>query len=140
MSLVKVAKNFISIFFLQAINYLLPIVILPYLIKVVGMAKFVLSNYVLTLFITLKILIDFGYNISGVKSIAENKANTQQLSIIFSRIFFSKLFLLLLAIIIICISVAFIPIFHQNIGLIFFSGSNRSIFNANLVLSSFRKN
>jgi PST family polysaccharide transporter len=59
MAFAKVAKNFLSISLLQAINYLLPIIILPYLVKVVGVANFGISNYILTLFITIKILIDY---------------------------------------------------------------------------------
>lgn len=97
MAFAKVVKNFLSISLIQAINYLIPLFILPYLVKVVGIANFGISNYVLSLFIALKVIIDYGYNISGVKDIAEAKQKNSSISIIFSKVFFSKLYLLLIA-------------------------------------------
>lgn len=121
MAFAKVAKNFLSISLLQAINYLLPIIILPHLVKVVGLANYGISNYVLTVFITIKILVDYGYNISGVKAIAECKNDSSQLNKIFSKIFFAKLYLLFIATSILFFVVLLIPIFYKNNLLILFS-------------------
>jgi PST family polysaccharide transporter len=121
MAFAKVAKNFLSISLLQAINYLLPIIILPYLVKVVGVANFGISNYILTLFITIKILIDYGYNISGVKSVAEFKHDPAKLNSIFSNIFFTKLYLLVIASILLFIAIAVIPTLNKHSTFILFS-------------------
>jgi polysaccharide transporter, PST family len=121
MAFAKVAKNFLSISLLQAINYLLPLIILPYLVKVVGVANFGISNYILTLFITIKILIDYGYNISGVKSIAEFKHHGKKLDRIFSNIFFTKLYLLFIVCTLLVIAVATIPSLNKHSTFILFS-------------------
>lgn len=121
MAFAKVAKNFLSISLLQAINYLLPIIILPYLVKVVGLANYGISNYILTVFITIKILVDYGYNISGVKAIAECKNDNTQLNRIFSKIFFTKLYLLFIATIVLFFAVLLIPALYKNNLLILFS-------------------
>lgn len=121
MAFIKVAKNFFSISLLQAINYLIPLFILPYLIEVVGVANFGISNYILTVFITIKILVDYGYNISGVKAIAEFKHDAKQLNAIFSKIFFTKLYLLFIASIFLIIIVVSVPALYKQSTLLLFS-------------------
>lgn len=121
MSFIKVVKNFFSISLIQAINYLVPLVILPYLVKVVGVANFGITNYVLTLFITIKILIDYGYNISGVKEISESKNFQEKLNAIFSKIFFTKLYILLLIFMVLLLTVLCIPSFKNHFYLLLFS-------------------
>ena len=106
---------------LQAINYLIPLFILPYLIEVVGVANFGISNYILTVFITIKILVDYGYNISGVKAIAEFKHDAKQLNAIFSKIFFTKLYLLFIASIFLIIIVVSVPALYKQSTLLLFS-------------------
>ncbi len=121
MAFAKVAKNFFSISLLQGINYLIPLFILPYLIKVVGVANFGISNYILTVFITIKILVDYGYNISGVKAIAEFKQDAKQLNTIFSKIFFTKLYLLFIASVLLIIVVLIVPMLYKQSTLLLLS-------------------
>ena len=117
----KIVKNFLSISLLQAINYLIPLFILPYLVKVVGIANFGISNYILTIFIVFKIFIDYGYNISGVKDVSECKNQPDKLNIIFSKIFFTKIYLLLISLIILLIAILLIPILNKISTILLFS-------------------
>ena len=113
MTFFKVVKNFLSISLIQGINYLVPLFILPYLVKVVGIANFGISNYVLSLFIALKVIIDYGYNISGVKDIAEAKQKNSPINSIFSKVFFSKIYLLAIAFFLVVVACLAIPIARE---------------------------
>jgi len=105
----SVLKNFFSLSALQAINYITPIIVLPLVIKNIGIDKFGACNYVLGLFIFFKVTIDYGYNLSGVKQITENKNNPLKINLIFSKIFFLKIYLLLFSFILLLVFTYSLP-------------------------------
>ena len=59
-----VAQNFLSLFFLQGANYILPLLVLPYLVRVLGAEKFGLVMFAQSLAVFLNVLVDFGFNIT----------------------------------------------------------------------------
>ena len=65
-----VLKNFLSLTTLQTINYLLPLVILPYLTRVIGMDKFGLIAFAQSLVQYFMILTDYGFSLSATKEIS----------------------------------------------------------------------
>ncbi len=65
-----VMKNVASLSTLQAITYLLPIIILPYLFRVIGPEKFGLIAFAQAFVQYFMILTDYGFNISATKEIS----------------------------------------------------------------------
>ena len=65
-----VLKNFASLSVLQAITYLLPILILPYLFRMIGPAKFGLIAFAQAFVQYFMILTDYGFSISATKEIS----------------------------------------------------------------------
>ena len=64
-----VAQNFLSLVLLQGANYILPLLILPYLVRVLGAEKFGLVMFAQSFAIFLTVFVDFGFNISGTREI-----------------------------------------------------------------------
>lgn len=75
----------------QVINYILPLITYPFLIRKIGLARFGEVQFVLTAMMFLNILIDYGFNYRAPKEVAILKKNPQELSCLVSRIIFFKL-------------------------------------------------
>ena len=90
---ITVLKNTASLTVLQATNYLLPLVTLPYLSRVLGPDKFGLVFFAQMFINYFMILTDYGFNQIGVRQIAQNNTNNRKLSLIVSSIFNLRAFL-----------------------------------------------
>lgn len=89
----KVYENFIALILLQGSNYLIPILILPYLIRVLGAEKFGVIVFAQAFINYLVILTDYGFNFSATREISLNREDVHKVSQIFSQVFITRLFL-----------------------------------------------
>lgn len=118
MEIRKVFSSVFSYTLYQAFNYITPVLLMPFIIKTVGIENFGISNYILSCFIVLKIIADFGYNISAIKLIVEAGENEQQRNVIFSRIFFTKVYLLILLFLLVLLFTSLNSKSHYNSAVI----------------------
>jgi len=109
-----VASNYFSLLLLQAANYLLPLLILPFLVRVLGTDKFGLVMFAQSLAVFLTVFVDFGFNLSGTREISLARDNKKELSQIFSAIMIVKLLLIFIAFSILYIVVNFFTRFSLD--------------------------
>lgn len=116
-------KNFIALTLLQATNFILPLVTLPYIIKVIGAENFGILNIAQALATYLVVFTDYGFNLSATRDVSINRDNTEALSEISSVVFATKLILCLIGFIILSLLILAIPKFRAESVLFFFSFS-----------------
>lgn len=92
----KVFSEFFYLALFQASNYVLPLLTFPYLIRVLGLGTFGEYTIIQTVLTYFLILVDFGFNITGVKNISQAKSIEEQ-SRIFNSIMASKVLLIILS-------------------------------------------
>lgn len=95
---------------LQGLNFIAPILVLPYLMVVLGAEKFGYISFALAVCQYLMVLVDFGFYLSTTKRIALVKEDKEALNRIFSATFYCKMGLLALSFLIL-VAVASIPKF-----------------------------
>lgn len=95
--------NFISLLLLQGVNYILPLITVPYLFRVLSVEKYGLVNFSAAFIQYFIVFTDFGYNLSATKLIAETRNDVSEQSRVFNRVMFSKLLLLLIGFIVLVI-------------------------------------
>lgn len=109
-----VINNLISLIVLQGLNYLLPLITIPYLTRVLGPTNYGVIIFATSTILYFQILTDYGFNLSATRNISVNKENKHKISEIFSSVMIIKLMLLFLSFIIILFIIRFIPLFSEN--------------------------
>jgi len=112
-------SNFLSLSVLQALNMLLPLFTLPYLVRVLGIENFGLINFAVANIMYFNILVSFGFELSATREISLHQNNPEKLSEIFSSVMIIKFFLALISFIVLTIVILSINIFSQHAWLYF---------------------
>ncbi|WMI68929.1 oligosaccharide flippase family protein [Mangrovimonas sp. YM274] len=92
-----ITQNFVSLFLLQGANYILPLLILPFLVRILGAEKFGLIMFAQSLVSFLNVFVDFGFNISGTREISIARNQKQKVGEIFIAIMLIKFCLVVIS-------------------------------------------
>jgi polysaccharide transporter, PST family len=109
-----VIKNALALYAVTFINYLLPLVTIPYLARVLGPQKLGIVLLAQTLGIWLSLIIEYGFGFSAARDIAQKNMDQGELSVIVSGVLGAKACLSLIAFILTFLLIWFIPIFHSD--------------------------
>ncbi|MDD5255434.1 MAG: flippase [Candidatus Omnitrophica bacterium] len=109
-----VISNVTSLSVLQAITYLLPVVILPYLFRVLGPDKFGLIAFAQAFIQYFIILTDYGFSITATKEISLCLNEHKKVCDAFSSILTAKIALAFVSLLVLCAAVYFIPRFRDD--------------------------
>jgi polysaccharide transporter, PST family len=110
----RVVGNAVSVMAVQAGSYLLPLINIPYLLRVIGPEHFGLiafSQAVMAYFVTLN---DYGFNLSATRELAVRRDDPVLRSELYSAVVAIKFGLCLLSFFILCILIRFVPRFHHD--------------------------
>jgi PST family polysaccharide transporter len=109
-----VLENFFSLSGLQGINYILPLLFLPYLIRVVGPEKFGLIAFAQAFVQYFMIFTDYGFSLSATKEISLFREKHEKICSIFSAVMIVKIALSIVSFLILALILRFVPKFHKD--------------------------
>lgn len=99
----RLLSNFLSLSVLQAFTYVLPLITLPYLVRVLGVDKFGLVIFAQSFIIFFNVLVDFGFDLSATREVSIHRDDKKKLTEIFSSVMIIKFILLWVSFIILSI-------------------------------------
>jgi PST family polysaccharide transporter len=108
------AENFVSLSLLKLIGYIFPLITLPYLARVIGIDSFGEIAFASSIVIYFETIIDFGFSYTATRDVAKSRNDINEISRIFSIVFFSKLLLLGISFLIFLLLIFFIPFLFQR--------------------------
>lgn len=82
----KIFENVSALFVLQIANYVLPLITLPYLVRVLGTANFGILAFSAAFIQYFVVITDYGFNLSATRDVSINRDNRVELSKIFSNV------------------------------------------------------
>lgn len=109
-----VLENTLSLSLMQGLNYLLPIVILPYLIRVIGADKFGLIAFAQAFVQYFMILTDYGSSVWATREISLYSGQKEKVSAIFSSVIIIKVILTALSFLIFFLVIESVPKFKSD--------------------------
>lgn len=109
-----VLENFFSLSTLQGINYILPILFLPYLIRVLGPEKFGLLAFAQAFVQYFLIFTDYGFSLTATREIALCQDKKDKVCQIFSSVLTVKIILAGISLLILALILKFVPKFSND--------------------------
>ncbi|MDE3059268.1 MAG: flippase [Bacteroidota bacterium] len=93
----QILKNIFSVGGVQMANYLLPLLTLPYIVRIVGPEKYGRINFAAALIGYFTLFINYGFDLTATREIAQKRDDIVALSKIFWNIIAAKVFLFVMA-------------------------------------------
>lgn len=108
------AGNILSLYLLQGLNYLVPLAVLPYLVRVLGMDRYGLIAFAQSFAQYFSVLTDYGFNYSATRSIAQSRDDAEAVSRHFCSVFVIKVALMGLGALILFLVLSGVARFHRD--------------------------
>lgn len=110
----RVISNFISLASVQGLNFILPLITLPYLLQVVGPGKFGLISFAQAFVQYFILFTDYGFNLVATKEIALNREDKHKTAVIFSTVMLVRTILLIISFLILSLVILLVPKFQSD--------------------------
>lgn len=105
----RLIVNLASLFSLKGIDVLVPLLVAPYLIRVVGLEKFGLIAFSLSFSAYFSAVINYGFNITATRDISRLRNDLKQVSLIYNRVLISIGFLAISSGLIFAFLISYVP-------------------------------
>jgi len=119
----KVLKNVGYLGFVQILNYVFPLITVPYVSRIIGPESFGIINYATAFMSYFIMLIGYGFDLTGTRRIARNPNDTFLRDKVYSDILNARLVLFFISFLFFLIAIIFVEHLKQNLtftSLLFF--------------------
>jgi len=107
------ARNFVSMALLQAGNFLVPILTLPYLSRTLGVTGFGIYSFSLAVMAALGVIVEWGFPLNATANVAKHRDNAELLVSLLNSTVAAKLILVLSCAAVLVILCSFAPPFYN---------------------------
>lgn len=110
----RLLENVVSLAILQGARYVVPLITLPYLVRVLGTENFGLLAFAQAFVQYASVLTDYSFNLTATRHIAIHREDARKTSEIFSTVMAIRLGLLVLSFIVMALVVFLVPRFRVD--------------------------
>lgn len=113
----RFAVNVASLFSLHAANMLLPLLTVPYVVRIIGPERLGLLNFSQAFVAYFTLLINYGFDMAAVRAIAANRTDKATVNRVFSEVVVGKALLWIISAVIFGVITSYVPDFREHIWL-----------------------
>lgn len=106
--------NIFSLFAVQGVTYIVPLITLPYLVRVLGASNYGVYGFSLAITQYLILITDYGFNLTATRKIAMEQNDKSKVSAIFWSVTFCKFILLLISLVLVFVLSQYIDLLQGN--------------------------
>ncbi|MHC5310083.1 oligosaccharide flippase family protein [Myroides sp. LJL116] len=110
-------ENFVALSSLQFVGMVLPLLTLPYVLRVIGFEKYGVIVFAASLIAYFQSLTDYSFRITAVRDVAIFRNSPKKLNVIYSKVLIVKSIFLILSLLIIATVVLLTKSFHEYKGI-----------------------
>ncbi|EKK5522564.1 oligosaccharide flippase family protein, partial [Enterobacter hormaechei] len=114
-------SNIFSLASLQALNYLLPILILPFLVRSIGIGNIGVISTAFAISIYFQMFGEYGFNLTATKEVARQRDDITYINKLFSAVLYIKIIFLLIGFLIYICVVELIPEYSHSFLIFLFT-------------------
>ncbi len=107
-------SNFLSLSILQGANFILPLLAVPYLIRVLGIELYGLLAFAMAMIMYLMILSDYGFDLTATREISIHRESKDKVTEIFSAVMMIKFLLMLLGLLVLTLVIFSFDRFRED--------------------------
>ena len=122
----QIVENFFSLSILNGLNILLPLITLPYLVRVLGPEKYGTISFVLVIMQYITLLSNYGFTYSATRLISQNRNDLNKVSVYYNSIIHIKILISFIVLLILMICLFYIPklqkeyiLYIMGLGIVF---------------------
>lgn len=109
----SVFTDYFKIGIIQGLNYLIPLLIIPIIVRLIGKENFGLIAFSQAFITYFLLIINYSFDFTATRDLASIEGNTGKVNTLFNEVFQTKIFLFFVSSILFCIVVFFIPSFRK---------------------------
>jgi len=109
-----IGKNIISLYFLQISYYVLPLITIPYLVRVLGPEKFGLVAFGQSFITFFVLFVNYGFDLTVTREISVKHKNNKEVSRISCSVWVAKALLCSIGLLVLFLLIMFVPKMNQN--------------------------
>ncbi len=110
----RLRQNITALFILKGANALLPLIMIPYLVRVLGPEKFGLIAFAQAFIQYFAILTDYGFNLSATRVVSMCRDDPNHVSALFAAVTVIKIGFLSAGVLVLVLILVFVPRFSQD--------------------------
>lgn len=93
----NIFKDFLSVSFIQGLNYLVPLLLMPYVVRRLGPEYYGLVSFSQSFILYFTLIINYGFDLSATREVAKATGDPQKQGEIFNEIFQAKFLLFIVS-------------------------------------------
>lgn len=110
-------KNVASLGVVQVVNYIFPLLTIPYVSRIIGPEGFGLINYITAFVSYFVLIVYYGFDLTATRKIAVDPDNLAIRSKVFSEVTCARMLLFIVTIVGITICISSVPLLNENVML-----------------------
>ena len=111
----QLVKNIFSLGTVQLVNYVFPLITVPYVSRIIGPESYGIINYATSFIAYFTLLIGYGFDLTATRKIARNPDDNDYVSAVFSQVVNARILLFLISVLLFLVCILLVEPLRNNI-------------------------